>query len=237
MNNRTLRIAVGVLKLSTKYETAELRDRATSWLAVIYPPTLDAYRNRWTVWSKEPKEQFDLWNIALVANAARTTKSLALLPSALFHYLEQYGDNIGAILDAHDAGFALGLKSYKGVLPLLTRDNLSSVLKAHSRIIFFSRKCIYGFAFYKDGITECKVESAARCLRVRSKWAESVDSQSLDGWFSPLVQSLGGLKLCATCMLGAKKNRERGLKELWEQLPGMFDMIGWEELEQASRLA
>lgn len=235
-SNYGLRLAVGVLELSTKYETSELRERVASWLGAIYPSTLKAYRTRWESWPKEPSERFDLQNIALVANAARTTKTLTLLPSALFHYLEQFGGDLGAIIDAHDAGFALGLDNYEADLPLLMKDNLSSILKARSRILFFARKHIYSFAFYPLGAGECTLGKRGACALSKQKWVEKVENQSLDGWFAPIGQDVEIMKMCAKCKPEATKVLDRELEVLWDRLPEMFDLVNWMQLARTSKM-
>jgi len=235
-SNQSLRLAVGVLELSTKYETSELRERTIGSLAVIYPATIEGYRARWVNWTTDLKESFRPENISLVANIARDTNALALLPAALFHYLESYGRSVSEIIDAHDAGFALGPEKYEGDLPLLAKDNLSSILKARSRIIFSVRKNAYGFAFHRVEVDTCTPGKAGPCQQSKDYWVRHIDSQSDDGWFSPLGQNIKTLKMCAGCMPGATEHYERGLKVLWDSLPGMFDLVDWPRLERTSRL-
>ncbi|KAH8100859.1 hypothetical protein BXZ70DRAFT_132766 [Cristinia sonorae] len=236
--NHNLRLAVGVLEVSSKYEAYPLRERVISWLASVYPPTISAYRKRWETWSKNPSERyFDPRNITLVANAARVSQALALLPAALLHYLEKFGSDFSAIIDAHDAGLALGSDRYEADLPLLTRDNLSSILKARSRIAFFARRDIYGFAFYRFRKAMCPRGEEEECLRGKREWVDEVEKGSPDGWFSPLVgQELWEMEMCSVCEKAAEENVELKLQMLWERLPGMLDLLRWDELERTSRL-
>ncbi|THH16405.1 hypothetical protein EUX98_g9303 [Antrodiella citrinella] len=237
-DNRSLCLAVGVLELSTKYETSDLRERVIGSLAVVYPPTLKEYRTRWSAWSRDPKEIFRLHNIALVANAARTTNALALLPSALLHYLESYGHDLSALIDAHDAGLALG-SAYEADVALLTKDNLSSVLKARSSIIFAARKHVYGFAFYRVPVSAAGTcEYVAGCEREKARWVDRMDRSWPDGWFSPLRELLlHDVNMCGVCVAGALDAVLRGMEVLWERLPGMFDLVDWRRLQETSRLS
>ncbi|TCD67166.1 Ras GTPase [Steccherinum ochraceum] len=234
-DNRTLRNAVGVLELSSKYETPELRERAISFIAPLYPTTLEAYRTRWDTWAKG--EKFDPRNIILVANVARVTQAFTLLPSALFHYLEQYGRDVSALIDAHDAGLALGSSQYEADYPLLIKDNLSSILKARSAIIFFTRKYVYGFVFYKYPFAkQCTRDKKERCMQSKHDWAEKMDGLSPDGWLSPLSRDVPVLRMCQVCLSEATGTFEVKLGEFWERLPQMFDMHHWKALERMSHM-
>jgi hypothetical protein len=49
-------------------------------------------------------------------------------------------------------------------------------------------------------------------------------------WGSKDFEILKGV--CAACISWMREERIRGLQSLWDRLPGLFDLPGWEELEK-----
>ncbi|KAH8103818.1 hypothetical protein BXZ70DRAFT_665594 [Cristinia sonorae] len=220
-----------VLRMSTKYDVTKLRESAIDALRCHYPQ--DFLKRL----SSSPPSTFPFLfptsragaSLAIsAANVARESNATILLPGAL---LACCSINPSSLIEPWQP-HPLRNHIHSDDLPGLAPQNLYTVLKARNEIILFTRRRIFGFAFIPRDIPDCH---SPECRKVRSEWAIKMDQEHPDGWINPFspgsfVSSFARFG-CVSCLEEAKRTFDIGRRELWDALPGIFGLPGWERLE------
>ncbi|TCD62384.1 hypothetical protein EIP91_006966 [Steccherinum ochraceum] len=241
-----LSVLLNLLRMSTKYDVIPLRARVIQLLATHFPrdPLQHPYlppTSSYPLLFPLPK---DVQLTIRAANIFRETNALSLIPAALFACCGLSPDSLlgpRAVPDASNSNptttSPFGNDTLNTHSHSLSPENLYTVLKARSTLILFTRQHIFGYAFTPRDPPTCL--TPAICRLARADWAEPINKATSrpgeqDGWINPL--SPGTYLACMTrvacrrCVVELRESFEKGRKELWEGLPGVFGLDPWERL-------
>ncbi|KAJ6480323.1 hypothetical protein C8R45DRAFT_1005190 [Mycena sanguinolenta] len=199
----------GILRLSHKYDVQYLRRRALLHLDTGYPTSLAVYE----VSGSETFSSDGLDDSLLTIHCASEVNATWLLPTA-FYFL-CYSD------------LPLILASPRW--PLLSPVDQATALAAYTRQRL---ACPPVLPFLRIPFTEgctsldrCSAYRAAYLLDVQS-WNISDPLGSYKEW-SPFEG-----KICGYCLAESEKYHRAARRGLWEELPGIYGLPGWEVLER-----
>ena len=213
---------VGMLRLGTKYDVPHLKRRATDVLTRWYPSNFDDFMA--LPRSMLPRDEFP--RHALVANAAREADMPLILPAALLLCCATI--DVKTLWDSGD-------------LHILNRRSL--FLGRHL-LSHFARTRVQSFFFYyqEDREKEKERDKSERCQAPERcgsfcRIYASVYDDKEDPWMNPFYR-LNWKSIrstcCNVCAARWEKHHERATRELWEELPRIFDLPGWAELKTQS---
>lgn len=224
-------MVVAMLRLSTKYEVPHLRRRAIQVLTEWYPADIDAFMN--LPRSSLPREEYP--RHALVANAACETDVTLILPTALLLCC--------ATASAQTLWDGLDVPTESGTV---VRSDLSA---ANKRAMFLGRPLlahhartrVQSFFFYphadeqRDKAMKC--QAPERCSSFCRIYASVYDDKE-DPWMNPFYR-LNWKSIRSTCcnVCAARWEQHHGeaAKELWKELPKLFDLPSWTDLKEHSK--
>ncbi|KAJ7879307.1 hypothetical protein B0H14DRAFT_1614643 [Mycena olivaceomarginata] len=218
--------ALGILRLAHKYDIPYLRRRALEHLEPIYPARLTKYDSR----DSDPDVTLDyessIQALALVEVASEVDVPW-LLPVAYYNICRWDL----ATITASRLWLALGEKQRRVCLVGSQRQ-----MRQYPKIVHF-------LSVSKDRNDEDCLDWA-ECNRIRLTFLQlgpqlcPYMNWPLEIWSGgPLWAALAGMGLCEPCTTEAKARHAAARQECWDELPRMFDLPGWDELEQMRRAA
>ncbi|KAF7362182.1 hypothetical protein MVEN_00564300 [Mycena venus] len=219
----TYPIVAGVLRMSHKYDVEALRKRALAHLSALFPTTLDG----WDDVSLDPTFCDTLPSYLVVVILARQVDALWILPHA-FYCLSREEDADKIIIHG-DQGLELSaadkLACLSGVRTLET-TSASEVLE---------------FLYDPRHIPGC--QTPAVCAEVRAK-ARFIAEDSRRYFRGNALDDVLPLNIwrhddwsllelcCRTCIAEMKVNHQKARQSVWDELPQIFGLSSWAELER-----
>ncbi|KAJ7364925.1 hypothetical protein DFH08DRAFT_731493 [Mycena albidolilacea] len=212
---------LGILRLAHKYDVSFLRRRALEHLGPIYPTRLSAYDRPGT----GTKFADRLGRGLATVSTAMEVGALWLLPVS---YYSICTCKLEDIMD-HPRWIALGEKERKTCL-----IGYQAQLRHHPKILNFL--CIP-----KHENEDCLNWMTCNTIRLTLSFhlnpqLGSELNRPLDLWsegnWAPMAEGV-----CAVCVSESKTLHTTARQECWDQLPEMFGLPGWEELEQMRQAA
>ncbi|KAK7691527.1 hypothetical protein QCA50_004926 [Cerrena zonata] len=210
----------GILKMSQKYMAHDIRSKAYSYLEHQFPSQYNHFLERYEADTYTP---FTTNCLIRVANVARETNTLVILPAVLFLLCALPMDDI--LKQAFES-------SSEGVT--LLPANFIAILKGRPRLSHFARKNIYSSSFFNKEIAGC--HAISRCRSLNSLWAEA--AEQMDGWINPfechILSPIQNAR-CSICSMKAVDEMWDGRKKMWHIMPSIFDLPGWDEMRRLSQ--
>ena len=218
-------VAAGILKMSQKYMAHDIRSKAYVYLQHQFPAQCNLFLERYEAGTYA---SFTTESLVRVANAARETNTLVILPAILFLLCTRPMDDI----------LKYTFTDPTSDESILSPVNFVAVLKGRPRISLFARKNIYSFAFLNKEVTGCQTNSDCRSLN--SLWAET--AEQMEGWIDPFERppDRHGLRLirnarCSVCRAKATDEMREGRMKMWNRIPDLFDLPNWDEMARLSQ--
>ncbi|KAI0072768.1 hypothetical protein K474DRAFT_1711280 [Panus rudis PR-1116 ss-1] len=218
--NLSIHVISAVLRMSTKYDASMIRERCILILSRSYPGNLSE-------WDKIPESKsVGMYKVDVrhfhLANYARETSSLVLLPSAL---LICCMSSIEEILDGSTLpdGYHVELDPINKRAVLLARQELSHRARTETYEYLLCVPDVEGCIRTKT----CRTEKSGKMV-----W---VQEQSTDDWLNPLVSECYTSSLCPKCNNKAKESYRNARAKIWDDLPKIFGLgESWQQLERAN---
>ncbi|KAJ7148539.1 hypothetical protein C8R43DRAFT_1108075 [Mycena crocata] len=211
---------LAILRLSHKYDVPYLRRRALQHLETTYPTCLSVDESREgndTISEETSTQRF------MTIQVATEVGALWLLPVAYHDLCKQTISTIISELWWNSIG----------------EKERTACLVGHSKQLqYFPR--IFKFLFVvKEPNTEC--HDWPECNRIRLQYVHDMDiwqnmHWTLDAW-PRTGEDIGNLGMCEDCTTEAEAMYATARQAFWDQLPTMFGLPGWEELEEMRRVA
>jgi hypothetical protein len=208
--------AIGILRLADKYDVPYLRRRALQHLETIYPTRLSEYDLR--VDNTKSTEGTFHCRIATI-RTAREVGALWLLPVAYYDVCKR---KLPSILE-NASWLALGEQEKK------------TCLLGHSAQIQQSPKILKFLTVSKNARDNCA--DPVKCNRTRldiSFQKHEVMHRNMT-WpldFGATIWPVVEREICDNCVTEAKALHAAAREKFWEELPEMFGLPGWGELEK-----
>ena len=208
------------LKLGTKYNIAQLRSEAVERLSYEYPSSLEVYDelclDRWKKITFENGINFN------VANLAREVGLTSILPAVLYsicesrHFIEEILDGEPG-KDGRRVTLSFGYQR----LCILARERLLE-LRQNQTFKWLSTVGEYEDCNHPE---TCAIEGMRLFRRVfRSKPL----CMALESW--GIMYYYYQAEFCDPCIAEFKKMHNAGRISVWNELPSIFGLPGWEEL-------
>ncbi|KAK7024852.1 BTB domain-containing protein [Favolaschia claudopus] len=214
---------LAILRLAHKYDVPYLRRRALEHFDTMFPISLPEFIHRLN--ESEPGKLFNKSDVdeafdALVATIAIATEVSAswLIPVVNYHLFR--GWHIYDIIT-------------DGEWLTLNEDQRAVTIRAHSGLTRHWHE-IFGFVSIAKTENDAQCRDWAKCNRERlsaSRWINSHFNEHSTAALHILGER-GWPKLCKSCLAEAKALHAAEKQKCWDELPGMFGLPGWRELEQ-----
>ncbi|KAJ7085117.1 hypothetical protein B0H15DRAFT_783343 [Mycena belliarum] len=215
----TFDVVASVLRMSHKYEVDTLRKRALVHLSSPHPTTLrewDKLRPAASEWLESPAAYLD------IVPLARQTSAYWLLPTAFYRICRHSYEK--DIITGHELTPAEKVTCVVGIRCLETSC-------ATDVLDFLSNPLDIPGCRSDEG--ECKDSRAIlrRSTEVWRRYAPGKDAPRLplEVW---TASDWENLTVCEPCLRTMKAAHETAKKELWNQLPALFELPDWATLEQ-----
>ena len=206
-------VVAGVLRLSTKYQVPHLRRRAILHLITAYPTSLQAWddRNSKRTIPATPYVPF------AVLELARLTDVEAILPAAMYCCCTT------SIKDIFD-----GVPWGGSQLDMTWADKRTCII---GRQELLSAKQNTISAFLKPGnVPMCQAHDACNTGRLKTVFTNT-DDEYCDPLWDRFDWDKFSQVVCPACLSASKSSYEQARKELWNNLPSIFNLRNWTELE------
>lgn len=193
-----------VLNMCHKYIATALEERIVSHISCFFPCSLEQFLSS----ERDDRKRvapFDYTSLecnACIANVARKTGALRLLPAALFRLCRHKPDQI--------------------LRASLSPENLRAVLVGRGRLSAYAREETYKYLFDDAPYRSYCCQAARASLAV---WL--IDA---DGWLDPLQpRTFGGEapRLCQQCLQRTIQSYDEGRARTWAKLPEFFALPEW----------
>ncbi|KAJ7684264.1 hypothetical protein DFH06DRAFT_2756 [Mycena polygramma] len=231
---------VGVLRLSNKYGVDHLRRRALIHLSSAFPTTLakwDAGGYEIPFDSSRPVSGIESWEapdgwtyLMSTAQLAREIDAPWILPGVFYDLAVGYTE-LGR--DIFHGGI------YKGVSVALTAEDQQSFALGLSTQMATTNADILRFLFDPLDIEGCSTSRKCLTKRMRAMQRNRHNlfdpSGPLTIWDEDEWDFLNGL--CSACLPILKKTHEDARQKFWDQLPEIYGLPDWEELERLKSAA
>ncbi|KAJ7737721.1 hypothetical protein B0H16DRAFT_1571596 [Mycena metata] len=207
----TWAVLAGILRMAHKYEIEGLRKRAITHISSIHPTSLD----QWDKLDDNPSAWFteaqsELLQIVILA------QSLSLdwiLPTAFYRVCEYTWER--QILSAQ-----------------IAFDDKARLITACRVLESSAVTKVLSFLWPLDEREKCttaryKARKDVEARRERS--GESTANVPLDVWKE---EDWDNLNVCAICLVNMKAAHQASRRALWDELPAMFGLQNWNELEE-----
>ncbi|KAF7795793.1 hypothetical protein EIP86_006960 [Pleurotus ostreatoroseus] len=221
-------MVVGLLRLSTKYEVPHLRHRAIQILREWYPAELATFMALPRAFL--PPDEYP--RHALVANAARETDVPILLPAALL--LCCATASVNTLWDGLDVPTEAGTVARCD----LSQMNKRALFLGRPLLAHHARTRVQSFFFYphtdepRDKTLRC--QAPERCGSFCRIYASVYDDKE-DPWMNPFYK-LNWKSIrstcCNVCAARWEKHHDEATRELWEELPKLFNLPSWDVLKE-----
>ncbi|TFK35208.1 hypothetical protein BDQ12DRAFT_321953 [Crucibulum laeve] len=200
-----------LLRLSTKYLIRTLRTRCINLLYTKFPATFAQYTAKCQS-SMHTRERYKSETVMRAVHLAHECNLPALLPY-LYYCVARMGS--GRILKKREGDISWELKA----TCLVGRERLYQARMALSHTFLLA-------------FTPSPACQTHLCAHARGPHAEWHILEATEKAPNPLrsYTRWGQLHVCIDCIEECKRRHEGGRKEVWERLPGLFGLEGWEEL-------
>jgi hypothetical protein len=210
---------MGILRLSHKYDVPYLRRRALEYLGTLFPTTLRRYDTR-----KEnliATDVYTSYRLIMPLEVATEVGAPWLLPVAYYELCTQ------------EISWIISEPGWKD----LGEQERDVCLIGHSAQARYSPNILGFLTISKDSDADC--DDWVECNRLRLQFASSYNwsemTWPLDG--AERWTEMDELGICETCIEEAKAIHAVARQTFWDQMPQMFSLPGWEELEEMRRVA
>ncbi|KAJ7733565.1 hypothetical protein DFH07DRAFT_894182 [Mycena maculata] len=230
------RILAGILRLSHKYEVDYLRRRALVHLSSAYStqlPDLDATIEGDAVAWIRPSWTEDRISVHVAAiGLARQVDAPWILPYAF--YRAATIETSGAVQEI----LSSQLPAAQGWVTVLSRDDQTSFLKGY----FAQSRCtitdILRFLYHPFMVEGCFSPQVCNLARLRAleglREELAIPTNPLYTWVEEDWQTVN---VCAVCLTSLRVAHRDARQAFWDNLPNIYDLPGWEELEQCKKAA
>ncbi|KAJ6582144.1 hypothetical protein B0H19DRAFT_928272 [Mycena capillaripes] len=214
---------LGILRLSHKYDVPYLRRRSLEHLAPIYPTRLSEYEARA---DNHQMTGLDVLHRTRTLATASEVGALWLLPVVYYDLCKLEMD----MLVRREWWDGVGEQEH------------NACLIGHSAQMRWLPTIVDFFSIPRDDEDECEdwTQCNIICLQSlhdhRTAWSSNM-SWPLELWSEASWLALQADGLCDNCMMEAKSLHAAAKQKFWDQLPQMFKLPGWEELEELKRVA
>ncbi|CAK5268366.1 unnamed protein product, partial [Mycena citricolor] len=215
-------LIAAILRLSTKYNVEFLRRRALAHISSLYPTKLSD-------WDQRKDNAMEVFNARpfAVFLLAKETGHQALLPACM--YLCADSVDINDILD--------GLESIDGTHIELDWPDKRACIRGRQNLLLALRSEVFAFLTGSLAvITGCTAQ--ARCDASKLRWLQSLEASlgnGCPGIFSIKFPWPSFRKaVCETCYAASYAHSNQKREEIWNNLPGYFDLPPWAELCKSS---
>ncbi|KAJ7938627.1 hypothetical protein B0H13DRAFT_1587568 [Mycena leptocephala] len=202
-----------VLRLSDKYDVAVLRDSMISILCDLYPSSLTKWLTReGTISNGYVIKRLD---DITVLNLARQFDIRRILPGAMYQATKKHGFSLL---------YGVPGKSYAMIKH---PDDRKRCVLGIPKLMLARRRVWSGYLVREVG--GCRGEGG-ECDAVRLRWLAHDLSSEVDE--DPLDDEIPWeeFEVCSVCLEVAKESYRKAREELWDDLPGIFDLGTWDEL-------
>ena len=206
-------VVAGILRLSTKYQVPHLRRRAIQHLITAYPTTLQAWdsRNTSRTIPAIPYVPF------AVLELARLTDVEIVVPAAM------YCCCTSSIKDIVD-----GVPWSGSQLDMSWADKRTCVI---GRQELLSAKQSMICAFLKpDSVPPCDTTDSCNTGRLKAVFTNT-DDEYCDPLWDRFDWAKFAQVVCSSCLAASRGRYEKARKDLWSNLPRIFNLRSWTELE------
>lgn len=217
-----LPMIMSILRMSHKYEVPSLRRRAIDALQSWYPTTLEGYNT--LARNTRARELFR--RHVLVANIARETDALSLLPSALL--LCCTTSNVRTLYDGIEAD---------GVLHRLVEINRRALFIGRPKLSHLARTKSQRCFFYPQEKDRPKCQGASRCEDFCKIYSSVFDDKE-DPWMNPLFPvNWNAIRstCCKVCGALWEEQYKNATKEIWEELPTYLGLPPWADILETQK--
>ncbi|KAJ7128253.1 hypothetical protein C8R46DRAFT_1144898 [Mycena filopes] len=206
----TLSVLRGILRLTHKYEIDGLRKRALTHISALHPTTLD----QWDAPDLLPRYNNVLsgWDALDIVSLGRELSLDWILPAAFYRACEFSWED--AIITA----------------PISLSDKVL-IVSACRLLEGPGVTKILSFLWPDDVMERCALDRFG-CRQQAEQWRDrTTDNPAqmpLDIW---VEKDWGPLNVCEDCLDDMKADLKAKRQALWDELPGMFGLPAWSELE------
>jgi hypothetical protein len=205
------------LRLGRKYDIQQLQAEALRRLTFEFPSTLEEFDRLGIAYTLIDGDGINLATFFLtIIHIARESDCLSVLPTVLFQFCERFGVKgmIGALQQSDGTGYEMSLA-----------DQRLAVAGWHT-LIEMQAKETFIWLVNNDGCSQPDV-----CGKIKNNILHTI-------WF-PVPRSGMALvrwdptwekRCCKACMRKSKLLHNEGRQKIWDDLPNIFGLPGWEEL-------
>ena len=211
-----LHIVEGVLRLSLKYDVQYLRQRAMKHLTSTFPHTFNNWKSRDSLRTIPPIDNTPFAAFRIATEFQFTW----LLPSILYcmssHPIEKTLD---------------GVQWQDDHLELSWVDKRMALIGRAKILASQSRKAVTMAKVAGIPAEGCR---DINCSLMRARCADTVGLWEIAGildYFEDNSEAYSA-NFCSKCLMSFKEQCEDVGRSFWEELPGMFELPGWTELER-----
>ncbi|KAJ7464364.1 hypothetical protein FB451DRAFT_1094162 [Mycena latifolia] len=221
--NTPLEAIVGILRLSHKYDVPYLRRRALEHLGTLYPTTLSGYDARRANLHTFAKVR-TLLHMVMPLQVAAEVGALWLLPTLYYELCTQ------------SIAWFVSAECWKE----LGERERTACLVGHSAQSRYFPNILHFLTLSKHSQSVCDDWTVCNRLRLdianrTNKWQDM--TCPLDAWVKSDWKKMEQSGICETCMEEAKTIHVAARRAFWDQLPQMFGLPPWAELEEMRRVA
>ena len=209
-----LPILAAFLRLGRKYDIQQLQAEALRRLTFEFPSTLEEFDRLDTAYTLIDCG-VDTFLLAVI-HIARESDCLSVLPTALFQFCERYGVKgmIEALRQSDGTGYEMSLA-----------DQRLAVAGWHT-LIEMQAKETFAWLVNNDACPQPDACGKGKNTILHTVWFPVPNSgMALMRWSSTWEK-----KFCKTCIRRSKLLHNEGRQKIWDELPGIFGLPGWEEL-------
>ncbi|KAJ6548101.1 hypothetical protein DFH09DRAFT_1366966 [Mycena vulgaris] len=231
-------VLTGVLRLSHKYAVDYLRRRALGHLSSALFTRLSAHDNaeapgnssRW----KRPSWTIpdDLFGLIKIIQLAREVDAPWVLPYAFYRLADR------SATDEVDLPTCLQLQFFEGALAQLCEDDGLSFTKGYCVQISTGTTDVLHFLQFPPTISGCLTKYDCLLARLDALEQAHEDRRSSAYQADPLLlwsgPDWGRLQaiVCGICLKSLNAAHQKALQDFWNQLPGMYGLPEWADLEK-----
>lgn len=210
-------------RLGTKYEFGQLLKEAMKNLSILFPSRLEDMDNRLGAFPHILYEPSFIFN---VISLAREMNLLFILPSALAECCR--------ICEVDD--ILEGIKEQHGTPALLSIEDQAICLSGSRRLMHRQSEETFKWLDVQfEGALFPGCQNRVRCDIGRKKIFYSLSHPitrciPLEPWHEHDWEQ----HMCHACIAASKAQHKRGLQNIWNELPSIFGLPGWDQLFEES---
>ncbi|KAJ7624049.1 hypothetical protein DFH06DRAFT_1008670 [Mycena polygramma] len=216
----TYPILAGILRMSHKYDVEALRKRSLTHLSSIHPTTLPEYEaTRTSVLEQVRDDPAYPTNLVRTLLLGRKFSMDWILPVAFYRVCEFTAE--GTILQ--------GSLNISDKVRLMTSSRVLEGSAVTKMLEFLWPSGQSGGCTTPKRCAKLRFEQRRNADGWRVRVSEEAAVMPLEIWELPQWENL---KVCDVCMSSMKADYQAAKQALWDELPGMFGLPGWSELEK-----